>query len=41
SHRQIAQELGTAREVVSRMLKKLEAEGKLRQQSKGIKITGL
>ncbi len=31
-HKQIAYELGTAREVVSRILKKLEKEGKLRQE---------
>ena len=32
SHRQIANELGTAREVVSRVLKKLESEGHLDQE---------
>jgi CRP/FNR family transcriptional regulator len=38
SHRQIAGDLGTAREVVSRVMKKLENEGKVEQQTKGIKI---
>lgn len=38
SHRQIAQELGTAREVVSRVMKKLEGEEKLRQHSNSIEI---
>ncbi|WP_340105202.1 Crp/Fnr family transcriptional regulator [Rhodohalobacter sp. 8-1] len=38
SHRQIAGDLGTAREVVSRVMKKLENEGKVEQQRKGIKI---
>ena len=41
SHRQIASDLGTAREVVSRVIKKLEHEGKVKQQSNGIKIVGL
>ncbi|MEZ4874146.1 MAG: Crp/Fnr family transcriptional regulator [Flavobacteriaceae bacterium] len=41
SHRQIAMELGTAREVVSRMIKKLEQSGKLRQQTGAIEIKGL
>ena len=36
SHRQIASELGTAREVVSRVMKKLEAEGKVKQQGNSI-----
>lgn len=31
SHRQIASELGTAREVISRIMKKLEIEGKVKQ----------
>lgn len=31
SHRQIASELGTAREVISRVMKKLENEGKVKQ----------
>lgn len=38
SHREIANELGTAREVVSRLLKKLEFEGSVIQDSEGIKI---
>jgi len=38
SHREIAGDLGTAREVVSRVMKKLENEGKVEQQVKGIKI---
>lgn len=38
SHMQIANELGTAREVVSRVLKKLENDGKIEQSDKGIKI---
>jgi CRP/FNR family transcriptional regulator len=41
SHRQIAADLGTAREVVSRVMKKLENEEKLEQRTDGIKITGL
>lgn len=38
SHHQLANELGTAREVVSRVLKKLETEGKIEQSARGIKI---
>jgi CRP/FNR family transcriptional regulator len=38
SHRQIAAELGTAREVASRLLKKLENEGKIRQDANMIEI---
>ena len=38
SHREIAYELGTAREVVTRVLKKLESEQKIRQQKSGIQI---
>jgi CRP/FNR family transcriptional regulator len=38
SHRQIATDLGTAREVVTRVLKKLELENKLSQDSGFIKI---
>lgn len=34
-HRQIAGELGTVREVVSRLLKKLEKEGKVQQLAQG------
>jgi len=37
-HKQIANELGTAREVVSRILKKLEKEGKIIQTPDGIEI---
>jgi CRP/FNR family transcriptional regulator len=33
SHRQIAAELGTAREVISRVMKKLENEGRVKQES--------
>jgi CRP/FNR family transcriptional regulator len=38
SHRQIANDLGTAREVVSRIMKKLENDGKVNQQGTEIKI---
>ena len=38
SHGQIANELGTAREVVTRILKKLETEGKVMQNKEGIHI---
>jgi len=38
SHRQIATELGTAREVISRVMKKLENEGKVKQHSTSIEI---
>ena len=38
SHRQIANELGTAREVVSRVMKKLEIEGKVEQHTNQIKL---
>ncbi len=37
-HRQMAAELGTAREVISRVMKKLEQEGKVRQLQGGIEI---
>ena len=37
-HREIAQELGTSREVITRVLKKLEKEGKIRQRDNGIEI---
>jgi len=40
SHSQIASELGTAREVVTRILKKLETEEKIVQNSGKIKIIG-
>lgn len=38
SHREIAHDLGTAREVISRVLKKLELEGKIAQKQEGISI---
>lgn len=38
-HKQIATELGTAREVITRVLKKLEQEGKIKQTPAGIEIT--
>ncbi len=38
SHRQIAQELGTAREVVSRVLKKLEHQHMIKQQAQSIEV---
>lgn len=38
SHQQLANELGTSREVITRMLKKLESEGRIEQSEKGIKI---
>jgi CRP/FNR family transcriptional regulator len=38
SHQQIAKELGTTREVVSRLLKKLELDGKLQLGQKEIKL---
>ena len=38
SHRQIANELGTAREVISRVMKKLEQEAKVKQFSNSIEI---
>lgn len=37
-HKQVASELGTAREVITRILKKLEKEGKIRQLPQGIEI---
>lgn len=37
-HRQIAQDLGTAREVITRTIKKLEKENKIRQTERGIEI---
>lgn len=40
SHSQLANELGTAREVISRVMKKLETEGKLTQNSGEITIIG-
>jgi CRP/FNR family transcriptional regulator len=41
SHRQIANDLGTAREVISRVMKKLEGEGKVKQHTSGIEILRL
>lgn len=41
SHRQIASELGTAREVISRIVKKLELEGKVIQSATTIEILDL
>ncbi|GGC79425.1 Crp/Fnr family transcriptional regulator [Flavobacterium lutivivi] len=41
SHRQIASELGTAREVISRIIKKMEADGKLKQNTTTIEILDL
>ncbi|TPN86928.1 Crp/Fnr family transcriptional regulator [Aquimarina algicola] len=38
SHRQIANELGTAREVISRVMKKLENENKVKQYNNTIEI---
>lgn len=40
SHNQIANELGTAREVITRVLKKLETEEKVFQGADGIKLIG-
>ena len=37
-HHQIAKELGTAREVISRVMKKLEKENKVKQLAKGIEV---
>lgn len=38
-HRIIALDLGTSREVITRVLKKLEREGKIRQTADGIQLT--
>lgn len=38
THREIANSLGTSREVVSRVLKKIENEGEIIQTKEGIKI---
>ena len=38
THKQIAESLGTAREVISRILKKLENQGIIRQSAAGIEI---
>ena len=40
-HKEIAYELGTSREVITRVLKKLETENKILQTSQGIKILQL
>lgn len=40
SHSQIASEIGTSREVVTRILKRLESERKVIQDREGIKISG-
>lgn len=37
-HRQIAQDLGTSREVITRTIRKLEKENKIRQTEKGIEV---
>jgi CRP/FNR family transcriptional regulator len=41
SHQQIANELGTVREVISRVMKKLESEGLVKQHANGIEILKL
>ncbi|HLO89636.1 MAG TPA: Crp/Fnr family transcriptional regulator [Lentimicrobium sp.] len=41
THGQIAVELGTAREVVSRVMKKLEADGYIKQHSNSIEVADL
>ena len=41
SHQQIAGELGTVREVISRVIKKLEIEGAVSQRSDGIEVLDL
>ncbi|HRV84049.1 MAG TPA: Crp/Fnr family transcriptional regulator [Saprospiraceae bacterium] len=38
SHRRIAQDLGTAREVITRTMQRLENEGKIRQKDNGIEL---
>ena len=38
SHREIANDLGTAREVISRLLKKFEKQKLLKQESEGIEL---
>jgi CRP/FNR family transcriptional regulator len=38
SHQQLADELGTVREVITRTVKKLEAEGLVRQNGQRIEI---
>jgi predicted regulator of amino acid metabolism with ACT domain len=37
-HRQIAQDLGTSREVITRTIRKLEKENKVRKLKKGLKL---
>ena len=39
-HREVAQDLGTAREVITRTMRKLETDGKIRQTPDGIVVTG-
>ena len=39
THKEIANNLGTSREVVSRVLKKIENEGEITQTANGIEIT--
>lgn len=39
-HREIAQDLGTAREVITRTMRKLETDGKIRQTPDGIMVLG-
>lgn len=39
THREIANSLGTSREVVSRVLKKIESDGDISQTKEGIKVT--
>ena len=39
-HKQVAADLGTAREVVTRLLKRLEKEGRITQHPDGIEIIG-
>lgn len=38
THKEIANNLGTSREVVSRVLKKIENEGEISQTKEGIKM---
>ena len=39
-HREVAQDLGTAREVITRTMRKLETDGKIRQTPEGIVVMG-
>jgi len=41
THKEIAKELGTAREVISRVLKKLENDGEIFQSEKGIEVKAM